>query len=304
MKELSLRILQPGDEMALKTFLTPRLDSSLFLYGNVLAAGLKDTGERYSGTYAAAFDGQQIEAVAGHFWNKTMVIQAPVQLPALLRLAQQSSGRPLKRLIGPDAQVVEAIECLNLTSADLQMDEAEWLYSLPLEELSVPDLLANDRVAGRRIRAGDAELIAEWRLRYYRELHLEQDSIELREVARRGVEDEIASGRTWVLEIDGEPVACSSFNALVRDEGVADTVQVGGVYTPPKLRGRGYGRAAVAASLLDARSEGYQKGILFTGVSNTPAQKAYLALGFGLIGSYRITVLRKALQDLSQSAGL
>jgi RimJ/RimL family protein N-acetyltransferase len=302
-KELSFRILEPGDEAALKTFLAPRLDSSLFLYGNLLAAGLEDTGERHSGTYAAVFEGPRITAVAGHFWNQTMVIQAPIQIPALLRLAQEASGRPLRRLVGPDEQVVKAIECLRLTPAELQMDEAEWLYSLTRADLMAPNMLVSGRAAGRRIRAEDADLVAEWRLGYYREMHLEQDSTELREVARRGVEDEIASGRTWILEVEGKPVASTSFNALVRDEGVAGTVQIGGVYTPPELRSRGYARAAVAASLLDARSEGYQKSILFTGVSNTAAQKAYTALGFGMIGSYRITVLRKALQDLGQSDG-
>ena len=303
MKEDSFRILQSGDEAALKAFLAPRLDSSLFLYGNLLAAGLEDTGERYTGTYAAAFEGQRIVAVAGHFWNQTMVIQAPVQLPALMRLALQTSGRPLRRLVGPDAQVVEAIAYLSLTITKLQMNEAEWLYSLTLADLIVPDLLASGRAAGRRIRAEDADLIAEWRFGYYRELHLEQDSAELREVARRGVEDEIASRRTWVLEIEGKPVSCTSFNALVRDEGVAGTAQIGGVYTPPEFRSRGYARAAVAASLLGARSEGYQKSVLFTGINNTQAQKAYLALGYKLIGSYRITVLREALQDIGQRAG-
>ena len=298
MDALSYKILEPGDDDALKCFLAPRLDSSLFLYSNLLAAGLVDTGEPYSGSYAAAFDGLDMVAVAGHFWNQTTVLQAPVQLPALIRLAQQASGRPLRRLVGPDGQVVEAIQELGLTGAELQMDESEKLYSLELSDLIVPDLITTGRARGRRIRAEDEELVAEWRLAYYREMHLEEDSDELREMARRSVKTEIASGRTWIVEVDDRPVSCTSFNATVRDEGIAGIVQVGGVYTPPDQRSQGYARAAVAASLLDARSDGYGKSVLFTGISNTPAQKAYQALGFGLIGSYRITVLRQAIRDM------
>lgn len=298
MSELQYRILAPGDEEALKAFLAPRLDSSLFLYGNLLAAGLVDSGERYSGSYAAAFEGRQIVAVAGHFWNRTMVFQAPAHLEEVMRLAQRSCSRPIKRLIGPDEQVSEAIQDLGLQKSDLQMDEAEGLYSLTLADLSLPEMLAAGQAIGRRIHAGDAELIADWRLAYYQELHLEQDSSELREIVRRAVEDEVATGRTWILEVDGEPVACTSFNAQVRDRGVANVIQVGGVYTPPDLRSRGFARAVVAASLLEARSEGYERGVLFTGVGNVAAQKAYQALGFELIGSYRITVLRRAIRQV------
>jgi predicted GNAT family acetyltransferase len=64
------------------------------------------------------------------------------------------------------------------------------------------------------------------------------------------------------------------------------------VYTPPELRSRGYGRAVVAASLLDARAEGAERTILFTPVENIPAQRAYEALGYRHIGDYRLLLLR------------
>ena len=67
------------------------------------------------------------------------------------------------------------------------------------------------------------------------------------------------------------------------------------VWTPPELRSQGYGRAAVAASLLAVQEEGVHTAILFTGEENIPAQKAYEALGFRHIGDYRITLLKEAL---------
>ncbi len=59
-----------------------------------------------------------------------------------------------------------------------------------------------------------------------------------------------------------------------------------------ELRRRGYGRCVVAASLLDARAQGVEKAILFTGESNLAAQRAYTALGFRHIGDYRLLLLQ------------
>jgi predicted GNAT family acetyltransferase len=70
-----------------------------------------------------------------------------------------------------------------------------------------------------------------------------------------------------------------------------DMVQVGGVYTPPEARGRGYARTAVALCLRAARERGVRRAILFTGEDNIPAIRAYRALGFERIGDFAIVLL-------------
>src|SRR3546814_5637873 len=65
-------------------------------------------------------------------------------------------------------------------------------------------------------------------------------------------------------------------------------VQIGNVWTPPELRGRGYARAVVAGALQYARRRGVADAILFTGDDNHAAQQAYVALGFTRIGDYAI----------------
>jgi uncharacterized protein len=57
-------------------------------------------------------------------------------------------------------------------------------------------------------------------------------------------------------------------------------VQIGGVWTPPALRGKGYGKSVVAGSLLAARSQGVKRAILFTGDNNQAAQAVYRGIGF------------------------
>jgi predicted GNAT family acetyltransferase len=84
-----------------------------------------------------------------------------------------------------------------------------------------------------------------------------------------------------VAEAQGRPVAFTGFNAAL-----PDVVQVGGVYTPPFGRARGFARAAVAGSLLHARDRGAVRAVLFTDVDNAPAQRAYRALGFEPVGDW------------------
>ena len=284
-----IRILQPSDQDALEDFLGPHLESSMLLLSNSRRAGLVDRRQYFEGTYFAAFEDGRIVGVAAHYWIENLVLQSPPEhLEALLASATSAAIRPLRGLLGPGEQIARAKEILRLTDDEIQIDDREGLYSVKLDELIVPEALATGQLRGRRIERRDLEREAAWRLAYCLEAIKAEDTPELRERCRNEMEGSCERGDTWVLEHGGEPVASTSFNARL-DEAV----QVGGVWTPPELRSRGYARAAVAASLLDARAEAVERAILFTGDDNTAAIKAYLALGFRLIGDYRIILLRE-----------
>ncbi|MGB3715703.1 MAG: GNAT family N-acetyltransferase, partial [Candidatus Promineifilaceae bacterium] len=167
------------------------------------------------------------------------------------------------------------------------LDEADGLYSLSLDALVVPEQLRTGQLIGRRLKAEDLDLLTAWSVAYSVELLGSDEDQDLWDESRESMEEKLRTGDSWVLEEYGEVVANTSFNAAVRE-----AVQIGGVYTSPELRGRGYGRAVVAASLLDACSEGVETAVLFTGDANKPARKAYAALGFRRIGDYRLSILR------------
>jgi RimJ/RimL family protein N-acetyltransferase len=291
METSAISVLKPGDEVALEAFLLSRVESSMFLIGNMRAAGLIDNGQTYQGTYAARLEDGKIVGIVAHYWNQNLVLQAPVDLLALCAEAVRGSGRPIRGLIGPGNQVSVAKEALGIDGSNVQMDETEKLYSLELEDLIVPGSLASGKVKARRIESGDIDLLTQWRVAYAVEALGAEDGPQLLQQCREGTARSVRERRTWVLEHEGLPVACSSFNTAIEE-----AVQIGGVWTPPDLRGRGYARAVVAASLLDARAEGVRKGILFTGEGNIAAQKAYEALGFRCIGNYRIVLLRSSLE--------
>ena len=291
MGEPAFRVLQPGDEAALEDYLLPRVESSMFLIGNMRASGLIDNSQAYTGTYAAAFADDKISGVVAHYWNQSLVLQAPQHLHSLWQLAVEATRRPVGGLIGPDDQVSTVSSALGIDQSNARLDENEKLYSLRLENLIVPGALSSGRLSGRVIEPRDVELITGWRVAYSIETLGEQDGPQLWERNRESVQRYMSEGRVWLLEDQGKSVACSAFNSII-----TEAVQVGGVWTPPNLRRRGYGRAVVAASLLDARNKGVEKGILFTGEENIAAQRAYTALGFQQIGDYRILLLRSPME--------
>lgn len=285
--EPTIRILEPGDEARVEAFLRPRVASSMFLLGNMRTSGLCDTGKPYGGTYAACLEGAAIVGIVAHYWNGVLIFQAPGNENPLWRAAVAASKRPIGGLIGPDDQVTVAGDALHIDEADTQMDEREILYALNLDDLILPDALQSERVIGRRAEPGDVDILTAWSVAYSVEAIGEEESPALWKSDRKSAMRTVEQRRKWILECEGKPAAMTGFNAAI-----AEAVQVGGVYTPPALRSRGYARCVVAASLLDARAEGAEQAILFTGRENVPAQRAYEALGFRPIGDYRIVLLR------------
>jgi predicted GNAT family acetyltransferase len=53
---------------------------------------------------------------------------------------------------------------------------------------------------------------------------------------------------------------------------------------PVALRGRGYGRAVVAGSLLEVRAQGTRRSVLFA--ERDDAKRAYRRLGYAVVGEY------------------
>jgi RimJ/RimL family protein N-acetyltransferase len=282
-----LKTLSLGDEAMLEEFLRPRATDSMFLRSNARSAGLVDRGKPYEGTYVAAIENGTVTAVAAHFWNGMLVLQtpAPGTLEPVARAAVARSGRELKGVTGPWAQIAAARRALGVTTRKTSLDSREDLLSVELADLRVPESLASGRVLCRRPRSDELELAAGWRLAFSVEALGRADGEEMLAAVRAEIARLQEQGSQWILVEEERPVAYSAFNARL-----PDVVQIGGVWTPPELRRRGYARAVVAGSLLEARREGSSRAILFTGVENIAARRAYEALGFRVVGDYGLVI--------------
>ncbi|HEX4574881.1 MAG TPA: GNAT family N-acetyltransferase [Gemmatimonadales bacterium] len=282
----ALKTLHPGDEAALEAFLAQHADTSMFLRSNARAAGLADRGAPMQGTYVAALEAGRIVGVAAHCWNGMVLVQAPAHAAALARAAVRRSRRPVSGLSGPWPQVVAARAALGCGTAPTTKSSREELYALDLTALRLPPGLLETDVRCRHPAAVDLELLADWRVQYAIEALGASDGPELRTASRAEVRLLHERGADWVVLHEHAPVAYAAFNAML-----PEIVQVGGVWVPPPLRGRGYGRAVVAGALLAARKQSVQRAVLFADPRNVPARTAYLALGFQIVGDYGLVLL-------------
>src|SRR4051812_21069038 len=254
----TIRLLRPGDEPALDAFLRPLTDTSMFLRANARNAGLVDQGQPGQGTYLAAFEGDAIVGVVAQFWQGNLGLQAPRHLAALLRELPRHAPRPIAGLTGPWVQVAEARTRLGLEQAPAKLEVREALFALDLQQLRVPDALVRGDVRCRLATPADCPVLAQFRHDFMVEAIGETSGPELQRQARQNVDASAAQGALFLVERDGQLVSTSAFNARL-----PDVVQIGGVYTPPHLRGHGYGRAVTAGSLLMACDAGVSRAVLF-----------------------------------------
>jgi predicted GNAT family acetyltransferase len=254
------------------------------LLSNIQRAGLVYAGKRYQATYAARLDESgRMTALAAHSWAGWLALQGEAGIEAAALLAMRSSARAVIGLLGPWAAVSRVRDALGRPAAQQLKDV---LFGLQLAELQVPALLQQSDVRVRTSTPDEArEVLAPWGVEYEIEVMNAERGPELEQRVRERLVAAATDGLVWLLEVGGRMVSMSAINGVAH--GI---VQVGGVYTPPRWRGRGYARAVVAGLLLNARAVGASRSILFTGATDLAAQRAYRALGYVEVGDYGVLI--------------
>jgi GNAT superfamily N-acetyltransferase len=169
---------------------------------------------------------------------------------------------------GPAGQVRALIAALGLADAPCQHDADEPGFALDLADLRLPEgpgVLAP-------LDAAPQDLLFAWRAAYLVEV-LGAPAVQAAERAPAEVGRWRTAGSHRLLLVDGRPVALAGVNARL-----PDVVQVGGVYVPPDLRGKGLARRAVALLLDEMRATGVARAVLFS--VSPAATRAYRAIGF------------------------
>lgn len=187
-------------------------------------------------------------------------------------------GRAIKGFIGDGDQVTALRQAAGLTRrAGLDVIEPSFL-------LTIADMVMPDRrdCRIRPLSAAPVELMIAWRRDYEVEtLHVPAEVAEQR--AAQQVQSFMATDSHRVLFAGDTPVAMTGFNAVL-----PEIVQVGGVYTPPALRGHGYARIALALHLEEVAIDGVTDAVL--SAANPAAARAYAALGFCPTGDFALVV--------------
>jgi len=116
-------------------------------------------------------------------------------------------------------------------------------------------------------------LLGRWRMKFAQATGgfpplTEPDPEGARRAAERG-----ATSLLWT--VDGSPVAWAAHSAVI-----GAMARIGPVYTPPPLRGNGYGAAVTAAAVRSAQAAGARDVVLFTDAANPTSNGVYRRLGF------------------------
>ncbi len=130
---------------------------------------------------------------------------------------------------------------------------------------------------GQAVEATEAtiDLLIDWRLATFEEAFKQPMNGGRAEAARRA-KASLAMGNGQILwHVAGRPVALAAVG-LPR-EGMS---RIGPVYTPPELRGRGYGTAVTAAAAGWALDRGAEHVVLFTDLANPVSNSIYQRIGF------------------------
>ena len=88
-------------------------------------------------------------------------------------------------------------------------------------------------------------------------------------------DDRLSYHGLTLWEVAGQPVALAGLTRMV-----AGQVRVGPVYTPPEMRGRGYGGAVTATVSQAGRAAGAAEVVLFTDLANATSNALYQRLGY------------------------
>lgn len=193
-------------------------------------------------------------------------------------MARALSGVAVHGILGPADQVAGVCRVLDPGPARHARDEQG--YRLTLADLRVPDCAGFDL---QPVGDAVAGVVRAWRAAYEQELFASPPNA-AQVKAARDVARWQATGSHRVLLHAGRPVALTGFNAVL-----PEVVQVGAVYVPPDLRGRGFARRAVGLHLAEARAAGVQRAVLFA--ASDAAARAYVALGFSEAGRMGLVLL-------------
>ncbi|MHB0935984.1 MAG: GNAT family N-acetyltransferase [Armatimonadota bacterium] len=214
-------------------------------------------------------DGGEIVAAATQTppYNLILTTAAP-EITAFI--ADHLKDIPLPGVLGPKADADRFARLWQeRTGRSAQLEMAERIYRLDRVD---PPADVSGHAAAATLE--DVELLVEWTNAFITESHA---SVSDPEAYVRG---NIAS-RHLIVWKDPEPVSCASYGIPM-----PNGTRVGGVYTPPEYRRRGYATANVAAVSQRALDEGNKYCCLFTDLANPTSNSIYQKIGYRPVCDY------------------
>lgn len=262
-------------------FLERHADSSMFLLGNLKATGPRLGPALNSGDFKLIEEDGQVRAVFCLTRRTTVLAEAGgrTELAQTIIDACRREPIPIGGVLGEWTLAAAIWSILRKERGFKELYAAkEVLQACDLTEFTPPAATPHVRL----LRADDFDQWYQLNVAFCAEegLPLQGTPAERRAQFGRNAEARL----WWGYFEDGCLVAMAGLNAVYEQLG-----QVGGVYTSPEHRRRGFSRATMNALLTDAvKVHGLKRMILFTGERNHAAQHLYDTLSFSRIGHFAL----------------
>lgn len=264
-----------------RAFLERHRETSLFLLSNLRAFGHRAGESLYSGDFKALVDQRGIIGVFCLTRGGNLVVQAGGRTDLAGTIEAACAGGPgLAQGVLGEWEVARAIWDVLCARRHVTTtrDAKEILY-----RLSIPAVAAPANALTRHVRLLTVDDFDHWddlALAFHAEQVL---PVQGRPHERRAVFARAAGLDHWWGAWEGDRlVSIAGFNALS-----GSTAQVGGVFTVPDRRRRGWSRAVMERLIRDAAvRHGVDLLILFTGEGDVGPRALYESLGFAPVGYF------------------
>lgn len=268
-----LRLLGAKDEKRLLEYIEQYTFETAFLYANVKQFGVENDGQtRRCANYYGLFEGESLLGVLP-FYNLGSCIPHFIDARAIPIFAKKMKETHFDCLLGMNQLVGPLVEALKpFKEAIKDTDDSYYInqefkpYRLQeIEIVSIHELPLDQAIA------------------FHREMNLVGFGRETSdEEAQKALNEKGDEEAYLVILKDGKCLASANIQTYT-----GQIAQIGGVYTAPEHRGNGYAKAVVSA-LCDIIIKSGKMPTLMVTKANTPAVKAYQALGFKHYDDYRI----------------
>ena len=221
-------------------------------------------------------------AVAVHYSNGIVVVQANQWLAQLVHVAVAESAWPVTAVQGPWSQAEAAVAALGIASWRKFIGRPQTLSTFDLSKLQVASAIKKGHVKVSNATAADFPKIVPWLVAQQIQTAGAVDTPEFRARVHAALRQQAEASGLIVAET-GRIVATACFEIWS-----PPTVKIGGMYSPPTWKDKAYGACAVFGALQLAQSHGVRRAIILCDRNNMAAQKFYHALGFTALSDYGV----------------
>lgn len=281
------RLLTASDRDATLAYLEAKVAERMFLASNLLKYGIEDRGGMLQGPFYGSFAGRALRGVV-QLVNQGSVLCCGDGPAAMAELGEAAAATPHL----PARVLAMRQECEDYLAAYLARRPRRIRDTRDsiLQQVTAETLVHHPMKGFRAATSDDVDLLVRWKREFRIDgLKDKPEWVDDGEL-RRFIELAVREGRQYVLEEGGRPVTMGLVNA-----STPRCAQLGGVYTPPEERGKGYATRMVSAMChFQLSACGLQAVFLSVEADSHAANHIYAKLGFRHLGIYRFLLLEPA----------